>query len=180
MDLVLDTATSLEFWRRQYPLNRVPRPLNERPSNNCAYNTEDVLGFCPNWINEDLLNPTDGVLHVLAFDKAKIRHSKNVVTHAWSSPIPDGSFYQRSPHAYVESPEFMFLHAASILDLPELIALGDELCGVFVSESYRFFENRVSSNFFNRQTDANGATKRLWLCVMLSNCLRRLWRRSTR
>ena len=131
MDLVLDTATSLEFWRRQYPLNRVPRPLNERPSNNCAYNTEDVLGFCPNWINEDLLNPTDGVLHVLAFDKAKIRHSKNVVTHAWSSPIPAGSFYQRSPHAYVESPEFMFLHAASILDLPELIALGDELCGLY-------------------------------------------------
>lgn len=32
---------------------------------------------------------------------------------------------------YIESVEFMFLHAAQILDLETLIAFGDELCGLY-------------------------------------------------
>ena len=32
---------------------------------------------------------------------------------------------------FIESPEFVFLHAATILDIAELIALGDELCGLY-------------------------------------------------
>lgn len=31
----------------------------------------------------------------------------------------------------VESPEFMFLHAANLLNLTQLVAFGDELCGLF-------------------------------------------------
>lgn len=131
MDLVLDIATSLEFWRRQYPLNRVPQPTSVQSPINCAYNVNDVLELRPDWINEELLEPTDGVLHVLVFNKAEIRRSKRVVAHAWSGLVPDGSFYQRSPHVYIESLEFIFLHAATILDFTELIALGDELCGIY-------------------------------------------------
>ena len=131
MNLVLDIATSMEFWRRQYPLNRTPLPSGVQPPTDYAFKKSDVLNSCPNWITDELLEPTGGVLHILVLDSRKRRRSNSVVAHVWSGPIPNDSFYLRGSNVYIESPEFVFLHAATILDLPELIALGDELCGLY-------------------------------------------------
>lgn len=144
MNLVLDIATSLEFWRQQYPLDRRPSPSTVQPPNDCAYNKADVLALCPSWITEETLRPTDGVLHALAFDAGHRRHANKVVTHVWSGQIPAGSFYLRGSNVYIESPEFIFLHAATILELPELIALGDELCGLYS------FDDREERGFRKR------------------------------
>lgn len=59
--------------------------------------------------------------------------------HAWSDPLPEGSFYQLNESVFVESPAFMFLHAATVLEPPKLIAFGDELCGLY---SFDKFEER--------------------------------------
>lgn len=129
MDLVFDIVTSLEFWRRVYPLDRIPKPPGQESVTACAYSLEDVRRLTPKWADSRFLEVGDGRLHVMAFDAAQRRKSKEHVVHIWSGPVPPGAFYRLNDSVLVASPSFIFLVAATMLNLPELIAFGCELCG---------------------------------------------------
>ena len=61
------------------------------------------------------------------------QRSRSQVVHArvWSGEIPRTAFRQVGKGLYVSSPEFVFLQMATRLDLPQLVALGMELCGTY-------------------------------------------------
>ena len=63
---------------------------------------------------------------------AKLNCRSDVV-HAriWSTGISGKAFRQVAAQIYVSSPEFVFLQMAPSLSLPELVALGMELCGTY-------------------------------------------------
>ena len=151
MDLVLDIASSIEFWRKLYPLDRTPGTPVLRPQLQCAYSQDDAWKLIPEWAA-----PTCayyGMLHLLVFDSAFKRHSQTHATHAWSGPVPEGAFFALRPNVYVESPEFMFLHAATILDFETLIAFGDELCGFYS------FDEREKRGFRRRSAPLTSTKK---------------------
>lgn len=131
MNLVFDIASSIEFWRQRYPTNRKPKPPLSIAPNNAAYLKSDIMALMPDWVDNQFLEPTGGIFHALAFDAHRCKTLKEISVHIWTDPIPEGSFYELQPNVYVESPAFMFLHAASILDFASLIAFGDELCGLY-------------------------------------------------
>ena len=131
MHLVLDIATSLEFWRRMYPANRQPASIRVDLPGDCAFNKRDVMGLAPDWIIRKLATETGERLHVLCRDRACRRVSDGHIARALTGPVPEGSFYQLDPHVLIASPEFIFLGAANMLDLVALVALGDELCGLY-------------------------------------------------
>lgn len=70
-------------------------------------------------------------LEVLVNPRSRRSRSKAVIARVWKSPIAQGAFRQIDDDIYVSSPEFVFLQLATRLDLPELIALGMELCGTY-------------------------------------------------
>ena len=49
----------------------------------------------------------------------------------FNGDLPPNSFYRLNDRVYVSSPGFSFLQMACVLDLPKLIAYGDELCGLY-------------------------------------------------
>ena len=99
----------------------------------------------PSWADDSFLEPTEGMFHALTTNRRQSGTTKQLAVHAWSGAIPEGSFYPLASHVLVESPAFMFLHAASILDIPSLIAFGDELCGRYS------FDSRADRGFVTRQ-----------------------------
>ena len=112
MNLVLDIATSMEFWRRVYPISRAPlNPVNALQGE-CAVSRRDVKPLIPHWITPEFLAPLDGKLHLLAFDLGQRRRTKGHVVHIWTGDIPRGSFYQLNESVFVAAPEFIFLVAA--------------------------------------------------------------------
>ena len=131
MILVLDIASSIEFWRQRYPLNRSPKAQIPHAFSTCAECKRDILPLMPTWIDDEFLAPTDGRLHVLTLDHRFSKKTNSFAVHSWSGALPPGSLLELSPHVYVESPAFMFLHAAQILSPSALIAFGDELCGLY-------------------------------------------------
>jgi len=147
MDLVLDIASSAEFWRQHYPANRTPRAPEVCVPRECASRKQDVMMLLPDWIDESFINPTGGVLHVLDIGGQQGRQTKSLVVHKWNGAIPEGSFYKLEESVYVQSPGFMFLNAASVLDFPGLVAFGDELCGLysFDAREERGFKKRIHS-----------------------------------
>ena len=159
MDLVFDIASSAEFWRKTYPCDRTPTTPTTLMPTKPAYRKLDVMEQLPKWVDNDSLETTQGVFHALAFENRYRRESASVITHVWSDPIPRGSFYKASGDAYIESPQFMFLHAATVLDLETLIAFGNELCGLYA------FDNREDRGF--RKRTAPLTTKRQLLNFLL-------------
>ena len=131
MELVLDIASSVEFWRQRYPGYRSPKAAAFDMPTECAHRKKDALLLAPPWLNDTFLAPTNGVLHTLTFEHEHRSQANQFVSHSWKGPIPEGSFYKLKDNLYVESPSFMFLHAASILELAQLVAFGDELCGLY-------------------------------------------------
>ena len=130
MELIFDIASSIEFWRQRYPLDRKPQHPEVLAPKTSARRTADIRALLPAWASsEEFLAPTGGTLHVLVLDDTVTRSSHGICKHRWSTPLPEGSLYRLSSNVYIESPEFMFLHAASILEFSQLIAFGDELCG---------------------------------------------------
>lgn len=73
----------------------------------------------------------DCPLEVLVRDKSQRSRSKAVTARVWSKPIVRTAFRRVTKDVYVSSPEFVFLQLATRLDLPELVALGMELCGTY-------------------------------------------------
>lgn len=135
MTLVLDIASSMEFWRQRYPLHRKPIAAPTLMPRAAAYAESDVWRLAPSWINETFLAPLNGVLHVLIFDRSQRRRSHTYITHEWTGPIPEASFYELEKDVLIMSPCFIFLMAACILPTSKLIALGDELCGIYSFDS---------------------------------------------
>ena len=101
---------------------------------------------------------------MLVFDAAEKRESQTHKTHVWSGPLPEGAFYELLPNIFIESPEFMFLQAASILDFETLIAFGDELCG------YYSFDEREERGFRKRSTPLTSAEKVLQFLLKADGC----------
>lgn len=70
-------------------------------------------------------------LEVLLHDASQRTRSRAVRARVWTSSLPSTAFRTLRKDMYVSSPEFVFLQLANRLDLPDLIALGMELCGTY-------------------------------------------------
>ena len=145
MSLFLDITTSAEFWRKIYPADRNPTAALSSTPLDCVCTAEEALRLAPSWATPDFLEPIDGRLHTLVFDRQLRRSSSSHETHSWSTPVPPRSFYSFDNGAYVMSPAFMFLMAATLLPERKLIAFGCELCGFygFDEEQGRGFRKRA-------------------------------------
>lgn len=73
----------------------------------------------------------DHPLEVLVHSSKERSRSKAVSARVWKGPIAETAFRLVARDVYVSSPEFVFLQLATRLDLPELVALGMELCGSY-------------------------------------------------
>lgn len=74
---------------------------------------------------------TERPLEILIRDAAQRTRSQAISARIWSGPLAPTAFRTVRKDIYVSSPEFVFLQMATRLDLPELIALGMELCGTY-------------------------------------------------
>lgn len=70
-------------------------------------------------------------IEVLVHDNSQRRKAKAVSVRVWREPIAPTGFRKVADGIYVSSPEFVFLQMATRLELPELVALGMELCGTY-------------------------------------------------
>lgn len=70
-------------------------------------------------------------LHVLVDNPDARRASQLVRPHLLTSPLPRRLCVQVEDELYVAGPELCFVHMARMLDLPELIELGLEMCGTY-------------------------------------------------
>lgn len=77
------------------------------------------------------LRGLDAPLHVLVPSQGLRRSSRLRISHVWRGPLPRGAFVKAADGVHVSSPAFCFLQIAGALPLPELIQLGDELCGAY-------------------------------------------------
>ncbi len=146
MNLVLDIATSAEFWRRIYPVNRAPKNPSSVVPNSCVCTAKEIAELAPSWVTEEFLEALGGCIHVMVFDDSQRRKSDNHVVHSWSGPVPEESFYSLGGNVFVAAPTFMFLVAASLLSTTQLIAFGCELCGLYS------FDKRQKRGFRERKT----------------------------
>ena len=70
-------------------------------------------------------------LHALV-DCARARvRSKRLVSHVWSGPLPDRSLYRLSDGVLLASPGLVLAQMATRLDVPRLVAVAMELCGMY-------------------------------------------------
>ena len=70
-------------------------------------------------------------LEVLVSNRRQRSGSKAIHPRVWHGEIAPTAFRTVCRDVYVSSPEFVFLQMATSLDLPELAALGMELCGTY-------------------------------------------------
>ena len=76
--------------------------------------------------------PTEGrPLEILVRNASQRTRSRAVHAKVWTGPIASTSFRTARKDLYVSSPEFVFLQLANRFDLPELVAIGMELCGTY-------------------------------------------------
>ena len=145
MKLIISHISAADFWRRIYPINRVPSMPAATPSaSGIATSSEDVWQFAPQWVTSGFLQPENGVLHTLALNANRTYRTNTHVSHACKEVLPDGSLYALNDKVYVCAPELVFLQLAQSLELAQLIAYGCELCGIycFDESSERGFRTR--------------------------------------
>ena len=131
MFLIFDIPSSLVFWRNKYPLDRTPRGAVENLSvTNAATRRQDVEGLLSQISFCDELT-VEGEWHFLVLSERSRRKTTDYTCRTWTGELPYGSLYQLKKGIYVESPELMFVRAASFLPIEQLIAFGDELCGLY-------------------------------------------------
>lgn len=127
MDTFLSHETALMYWRRHFPLDsELGAPAHVSGMEDCSSCKEDVVGSVP----EEYVVP-GAPIDVLIFDERQRRRSGDVSCHVCSANLPQNAFY-RTRGLYVSSPELVFLQMASLLPIEQLIALGCELCGLYV------------------------------------------------
>lgn len=147
MLLLLDGHTSMDFWRVVYPLDRTPSRYAETPSEeSCAVSAADAWRMAPTWLTQDYVERGPKKLGLLTFgNSASRRHTAKHVVRPWRGDFPPRSFCALKGGVYVSSPCFVFLQMARELDIVELIAYGNELCGcyAFDRDNPRGMHNRV-------------------------------------
>ena len=123
----LSHDTALAYWREHFPLDSELGPGVQVSSvESCSSRAADVTGSIP----EELIIPGHPA-DVLIFNESERRRSSAVTCHLWGTGFPPNAFY-RTRGVYVSSPEFVFLQMASKLTIAQLVALGCELCGMYV------------------------------------------------
>ena len=131
MILIFDIPSSILFWRNVYRIDKAPTsPDAELPDECFATKRCDILRLL-NQVRFCEALAVDGAWHFLTLSESDRRESRDYQFKVWKGDLPFGSLYQLCEGVYVESPGFMFLRAANSLDLPQLIAFGDELCGTY-------------------------------------------------
>ena len=92
-------------------------------------------------------------LHVLVGENTSIQTAK-IHSHSCSLELPPGSFIRIDDQFAVSSPELCYLQMANVLSLPELVALGYELCG-----SYRKYKKPDSDRGFEQDLPLTSVAK---------------------
>ena len=141
MEIVLDAQTSMVFWRWVYPGGRTPDSnlaisATTLASIDAARLFDDAAPLVPKWLTDERLEYCAGRLGLLAYDNHKRTESKFHQVRTWGGRLPGGSLYDCGDGVLVSSPGFTFLQMASRCSLPELIAFGDELCGLYVFDPF--------------------------------------------
>lgn len=138
MKAFISYETALAYWRLHFPLDsELGLPANSSSAEECASRKNDVLACVP----ETYRMPNQPI-EVLVFSAGLRRASSAVKCHVWSSLVPEGAFY-RAGDMMVSSPEFVFLQMAQQLSVGQLVALGCELCGLYVLIPHGF--SRIDS-----------------------------------
>ena len=131
MKLFLGPEISQMFWRLVYPLDRKPCwPAPVEGVGECACRAAEVRELLPSWVDA-CLEQSGALLDVLSFDSSRRRATASTVARVWGTEVPEGSFFEFGNGVVVPSPCFTFLLMAKQLSLPELVAYGDELCGLY-------------------------------------------------
>ena len=133
MAIFITGISALDFYRKVYPVNRAPGLSAFQPDGTTefAYKDEDIWSLAPPWVTPSFTAPENGRIHLLTNAVSKRASSRLIASHLRSRPLPDGSCFEWNADVLIASPAFTFLTLASDLNLPELIAVGDELCGLY-------------------------------------------------
>ena len=127
MKVFVSHDTALDYWRYHFsPDMEIGCPLTASPNELFAYTKNDILGCFP-----ELYDDPSKPIHVIVFDEKMRRPSQRVVSHKWTTGLPQGAFHGWGSFR-VSSPEFLFLQMASELTVVQLVALGCELCGTYI------------------------------------------------
>jgi len=121
------------FWRAVYPADRtLVRPPVAPPPGECAETAYDVWSMAPAWLTKESLEEYGGKITAFTMrGNAGRRDSSIHSIRVWRNDFPPGSFFDYGTGLYISSPCFTFLQMAQELNLIELIAYGDELCGTY-------------------------------------------------
>lgn len=133
MDYLISHTSAIEIWKRLSESGQI---------GSFARNTaDDALSLAgkPDYV--ELARKTrrlfglKGPIDLIIPDSCLRRISKDINCHLWSEPLPSGSCYRIAPDIYLSSPEFAFLQMAGELTPIQLMQLGFELCGCYVTGS---------------------------------------------
>lgn len=124
MKTVVSHETALDYWRQVGALQR-PRPAHSRVRTpGSALSREQARLVC----TELALSLP---LHLLVREQEKRPRTSSVICHTRKDPLPSGSLACINESVFVATAECCFLLEATVLELPELIDLGCELCGTY-------------------------------------------------
>lgn len=123
--LYLDDISARQFWRSLED----PRLI----LGNCS--TTNVLRGCPKnakQLRRQLAEVPDWLpVHMMVGEENERVLKDELACSLHCGALPHGSFYHVQDAICVASPELMFVQAGRYMSLPELVKLGDELCGVY-------------------------------------------------
>lgn len=100
-------------------------------------------------LNDDLLRDArltatnERPLHVLFNDQVRRMRTTRVVSHVWSTPLPEGALYQLTPGVLLCSPSFCLLQLCARASAGVAAATAMEICGNYAlsaSAPHGFFE----------------------------------------
>lgn len=135
------------------------------PDGRQAATRKEYLRLAPQWaLSDDIVSASGGYTHCLVFDAGRKSRARGHKMHVWSCGLPGGSFYRLSYDIYVSSPEFAFLQLAGLVDVRELIAYGNEICG------YYSFDAGASRGFQTRSKPLTTKSKLADYLAQAHNC----------
>ena len=131
MTIYVQGASALAHYRSPDALSGVelcPRSVQTLKNATSSFNAIAGTSIWRLGIGE----PTeDRPLEVLVSSPSKRSRARSVRPRVWTHEVPRTAFRHVSKDIYVSSPEFVFLQMATKLTLPQLAALGMELCGTY-------------------------------------------------
>lgn len=137
MPLYICRETALEHYRNAVahaqPVDDAPQALNLP---NALYRANDISAT--SLIKLAIEDPDeDNPLHIMV-PRAGLRPQSAIYAgHLCKTPLPIDSVWRLNFEISVASPELTFVQMAAVLSLPELIALGMELCGTYRRNAVR-------------------------------------------